>query len=129
MRTLRQLLENLDLGLDDDIASLIDPRVDEIESTVCRLPIVSTNTIRNQANFFFRSPQVRFTQHSELNDPFEFSRRWQSESFIDARPMLMEKVQKGVSTVLSNVEFTGETLREESQRQGARAFSAANGSA
>jgi Protein of unknown function (DUF2971) len=117
MVTLRQYLENIDLGLDDDIASLIDPRVDEIESTVCALPIVYKYYSANRRRFF-HSPQVRFTQHAELNDPFEFSRRWQSESFIDARPKLMGKVQKGVSTVLSNVEFVSEALQEEFKGNG-----------
>jgi len=117
MSTLRRYLENLDLGLDDDIASLIDSRVGKIESTVCTLPTVYKYYSANRRSFFY-SPQVRFTQHAELNDPFEFSRRWQSESFVDARPMLMEKVQKGLSTVVNNVEFLSEALREEFKSKG-----------
>lgn len=115
MRTLGEYLENVDLEV--DVSSLIDPRVDEIESTICTLPIVYKYYPADRRSFF-RNPQIRFTQQAELNDPFELSRRWQSESFVDARPFLMDKVQKGLSIIFGDAAFMSGRLQEELESKG-----------
>lgn len=54
---------------------------------------------------FFKSPQLRFTQKSGLNDPFELTRRWEQFGSPPTRELMTNYVRDPVMAMMSNSEL------------------------
>ena len=102
---------------DIDYSSLIDPDVEKIESTVYSKPLVY-KYFSGSRDSFFENPQIRFTQRSALNDPFEMRQRWQSVSTVGLRRIAIEGLQRLVPKILNNRLLLVQLLQEELDARG-----------
>lgn len=97
---------------DIDYSSLIDPDVEKIESTVYSKPLVY-KYFSGSRHSFFACPEIRFTQRSALNDPFEMRQRWQSVSTAALREIATESLQQLIPMILNNRNLLAQLFQEE----------------
>jgi DUF2971 family protein len=102
---------------DIDYSSIIDPDVDKIESTVYSKPLVYKYYSGSRYGFF-ACPQVRFTQRSALNDPFEMRQRWESVNTAGLRKITTERLRQLVPMILNNRHLLVQLLQEELNTRG-----------
>lgn len=61
---------------------------------------------------FFKMPQLRFTQKTGLNDPFELTRRWEQFGSPPTRELMMNYVRDPVMAMMNNVELLADIFCE-----------------
>lgn len=61
---------------------------------------------------FFKTPQLRFTQKTGLNDPFELTRRWEQFGSPPTRELMTNYVRDPVMAMMNNVELLADIFCE-----------------
>jgi hypothetical protein len=87
-----------------DITRLLDPSVENIESTIftARFSYKYFSVERRQ---FFEKPQVRFSQREALNDPLEMSVRWKHASTEGMRSYIKTYIAEVTPALFSNTDL------------------------
>jgi hypothetical protein len=99
-----------------DLASILDPDVDKIESTNYEANTIFKYFPSGRRGFFSR-PQLRFSQKDALNDPFEMSCRWKDARDIGLRRYVESGLEYLLPRLFSDKEIFLEKLKERREEE------------
>lgn len=96
----RSHLDTEDQILDDLISKLFDPDVAEMDKRFEGQTIYKYYNFPNKSfqSNFFREPSIKFAVKSQLNDPFELTKRWNSFS----TPVTQESFEEYIALFIEN---------------------------
>jgi hypothetical protein len=99
-----------------DITSILSRDIDEMESDFTGDAVYKYYSESRRS--FFARPQVRFTQKSGLNDPFELTRRWLEFGTAPTRDLFVGYLRSSLRGYLSRKDLIAERVRATFEEQG-----------
>jgi len=97
---------------DEDLSDITAPEVALTESESYPNDLIFKYYSAERRGFF-RRPNVRFTQRTVLNDPFELSKRWKEFGSVPVKELFHRVVQKQVARFVADATVFSEFLRDQ----------------
>ncbi|HEX3487178.1 MAG TPA: hypothetical protein VHT51_19135 [Micropepsaceae bacterium] len=99
-----------------DITNMLARDVEEMESEFTGEFVYKYRAAERKE--FFAKPQIRFTQKTVLNDPFELTRRWNENGGKPVRQAFVRYLRNGISKYVQRTDLLTQSICEQIEKRG-----------